>query len=342
MPALLRTKASVGAVSAGPPAGAQRVTFADLDGWRDDDHRAALSVFRTTCATLTGPEWQPLCRLAADAGQTDTTARDFFETFFRPLIIGTPPALFTGYFEPELQGSPYPTARFACPIYAPPPDLADGSIWYSRQEIEQRGLMRGRGLEIAWLEDEVEVYFLQVQGSGRIIMPDGQVLRVGFAGKNGQPYRSIGQELVRRGSLNENQVSAPRIRAYLRANPAVCAPLLQHNPSFVFFRALANLPADRGPIGAMGRPIVALRSVAVDPEYTPLGAPVWIEKDGPQPIRRLMVAQDTGGAIRGPQRADIFYGTGPDAGEAAGGVKCGGRMVVLLPINQACALLPEG
>ncbi|MGB8814843.1 MAG: murein transglycosylase A [Paracoccaceae bacterium] len=323
-------------------ASAQVLAFEELDGWRDDDHRAALVAFRETCGKLKEPEWQPLCRLAADAGETDAAARQFFELFFRPLIIGTPPALFTGYYEPELPGSPYRTPRYNYPIYAKPPELVEGSLWHSREEIDSRGLLRGRGLEIAWLDDPVEVYFLQVQGSGRIKMPDGHVVRVGYAGKNGQPYRSIGQELIRRGTHTPDQVSAQEIRSWVRANPYAGNELLNHNPSYVFFRKLPDLAADKGPIGAMGRSITTLRSVAIDPIYTPLGAPVWIEKDGRDPIRSLMIAQDTGGAIKGPQRADIFYGTGLAAGDAAGTVKDGGRMVLLLPIDQAYAMMPDG
>jgi membrane-bound lytic murein transglycosylase A len=324
------------------PATAQVLSFADLDGWAGDDHRAALSTFRETCTLLRDPEWAPICRLAADAGDSAAEARTFFELLFRPVVIGDPPALFTGYYEPELAGSPVRTPRFAWPIYARPPDLADGTQWYSRAEIEERGVLRGRGLEIAWLEDPVEVYFLQVQGSGRIRMPDGRVVRVGYAARNGHPYRSIGQELLRRGTHTISEVSAQSIRSWVRRNPGPGAELLRMNPSFVFFRRLPDLAADRGPIGAMGRSITTMRSIAVDPAFVPLGAPVWIEKDGADPLRRLMVAQDTGGAIKGAQRADIFYGTGDAAGDAAGNIKDGGRMVVLLPIDRAYALLPEG
>ncbi|MDT8857601.1 MltA domain-containing protein [Paracoccaceae bacterium Fryx2] len=343
MRALLRSLAVVLAVMAGAgPAAAQVLRFDDLDGWRDDDHRAALAVFRGTCSLIDGPEWQPLCRLAADAEGSAAAARSFFELFFRPVLMGEPPALFTGYYEPELPGSPVRTPRFAWPIYAKPPELTEGSVWHSRGDIEAGGLLRGRGLEIAWLDDPVEVYFLQVQGSGRIRMPDGRVIRVGYAAKNGQPYRSIGQELVRRGTHALHEVSAQAIRAWVRRNPVEGAQLLFHNPSYVFFRKLANLAPEKGPIGAMGRSITTMRSLAVDPAHTPLGAPVWIEKDGRNPLRRLMIAQDTGGAIKGAQRADIFFGTGYQAGEDAGTVKDGGRMIVLLPIDRAFALLPDG
>lgn len=324
------------------PAPAQVLSFANLDGWTDDDHRAALAVFLDSCDTLTDEDWTSLCKLAADAGQTPAAARGFFELFFRPVLIGDQPALFTGYYEPELAGSPIRTPNFAYPIYRRPPELADGAVWHSREAIETQGLLRGRGLEIAWLADPVEVYFLMVQGSGRIRMPDGSVVRVGYGGKNNQPYRSIGQEMVRRGLLTDSEASAQSIRAFIRGNPGLGAELLIFNPSFVFFRKLPDLPADRGPIGAIGKSIATLRSVAVDPEFTPLGAPVWVEKDGRNPIRALMIAQDTGGAIKGPQRADIFFGTGRDAGEAAGAVKDTGRMIVLLPIDRAYAMLPDG
>lgn len=171
-------------------------------------------------------------------------------------------------------------------------------------------------------------------------MPDGRVVRVGYAGRNGHAYRSVGQELVRRGTHSMDQVSAQEIASYVRNQAG--SELLNINPSYVFFRVIDDVPAEKGPIGAMGRSITSFRSVAIDPAFTPLGAPVWIEKAGADPIRSLMVAQDTGGAIKGPQRADIFYGTGREAGEAAGTVKDGGRMVVLLPIDRAYAMLPDG
>lgn len=328
------------AMTTSSPALAQMLDFESLDGWAQDDHRAALVAFMETCETLQD-DWAPICRLAADAGATDASARAFFELMFKPVQIGNPPALFTGYYEPELRGSSSRTPRFAYPIYARPPELQDGQVYYDRAAIE-RGALRGRGLEIAWLEDPVEVFFLHIQGSGRIRMTDGRVIRVGYAGRNGHAYRSVGQEMVARGTLTADEVSAQGIKSYVRSNPVTGNDLLNVNPSYIFFRNIGDLPADKGPIGAMGRSITSLRSVAIDPAYTPLGAPVWIEKDGNTPIRRLMVAQDTGGAIKGAQRADIFFGTGAQAGEAAGTVKDGGRMIVLLPIDRAYAMLPEG
>jgi membrane-bound lytic murein transglycosylase A len=322
------------------PASAQVLGFEDLDGWADDDHRPALAAFLTTCDAIDGPDWQSLCAVAQDADTSREGARAFFELFFLPIQFGTPPALFTGYYEPELNGSPVRTQRFDTPLYRRPPELRDGQVFHSREAIEG-GALRGRGLEIAWLDDPVEAYFLQIQGSGRIIMPDGAVLRLGYAGRNGHAYQSVGQEMVRRGLRTIDQVSAQDIKAYVRANPAAGAAMLNINPSYVFFRALDDLPASVGPIGAMGRPIAPLRSVAIDPVFTPLGAPVWIEKNGAAPLHRLMIAQDTGGAIKGAQRADIFYGTGLAAGEEAGVVKDSGRMIVLLPIDRAFAALDD-
>lgn len=320
------------------PAPAQMLDFAALDGWDNDDHLAALESFRATCDLLEEADWQPICRLAADI-DTAAKARDFFQLLFRPMVIGDPPALFTGYYEPELNGSPVRTPRFAWPIYRRPPELTDGQVYHDRAAIES-GVLRGRGLELAWLEDPVEVYFLQVQGSGRIRMTDGRTIRVGYAGRNGHAYRSVGQEMVRRGTHTLDQVSAQEIRSHIRRTGAT--GLLNVNPSYIFFREIGSLAEADGPIGAMGRSITAMRSVAIDPAFTPLGAPVWVEKDGDAPIRSLMVAQDTGGAIKGAQRADIFFGTGDAAGDAAGTVKDGGRLVVLLPIDRAYMMLPGG
>jgi membrane-bound lytic murein transglycosylase A len=320
------------------PALAEMLDFEALDGWREDRHAEALVAFLKTCDLINQPEWAPICAVAADVPQDDVSARSFFELFFKPVLVGKPPALFTGYFEPELEGSTVRTGRFRYPIYRRPPELRDGVQFHSRQAIET-GAIAGRGLELAWLDDPVDVYFLQVQGSGRIRMTDGSVVRVGYAGANGHAYRSVGQEMVRRGTHSLDQVSAPEIASWVRTNPAAGKELLYTNPSYVFFRKIATLGPTDGPIGAMGRSITTLRSVAIDPKFTPLGAPVWVEKDGRDPIRSLMVAQDTGGAIKGMQRADIFYGTGASAGNAAGTVKDGGRMVLLLPIERAFAML---
>ena len=336
----IRSLLAAVALMAAEPAPAQVVDFESLAGWAEDGQAEALSVFLETCDLIEGPDWQPLCALARDVPPDDASARAFFELFFKPVVLGDPPALFTGYYEPELSGSRVRSGRYAWPIYRRPPELSDGSVYLTRQQIES-GALRGRGLELAWLDDPVEVFFLHIQGSGRIRMTDGSVIRVGYAGRNGHEYRSVGQELVRRGIMAAQDVSAGAIAAWVRRNPGFGEDLLNLNPSYIFFRRLDDLPADRGPIGAMGRSITPMRSVAVDPAFTPLGAPVWIEKAGNSPLNRLMVAQDTGGAIKGAQRADIFYGFGAAAGAAAGDVKDGGRMVVLLPIDRAYAMLTD-
>ncbi|NRA98272.1 MAG: murein transglycosylase A [Rhodobacteraceae bacterium] len=309
--------------------------FKDLDGWADDDHSAALSVFLDTCMDLDGPVWEPICAYA----RTDPDARSFFELFFRPVLIEDgDPMLFTGYFEPELPGSRVRTSTYRYPLYRLPPEAPRGQAWYTRAQIEQSGVLSNRGLEIVWLSDPVDKFFLQIQGSGRVRLPDGKSVRVGYGGKNGHPYRSIGNELIRRGTFQPHQVSAQAIRNWVRRNPSAGAELLRFNPSYVFFREVSQVPSELGPLGAMNRSITAGRSIAVDPAYTPLGAPVWIEKDGRNPLRKLVIAQDTGAAIKGAQRADIFVGTGEDAGKAAGEIRDPGRMVVLLPLEQAFAL----
>ncbi len=312
--------------------------FSDLDGWAQDNHADALQTFRNTCMDFKAPDWRSLCAAAQDFSD----ARKFFELFFRPMLIedGASP-LFTAYFEPELDGALRPDARFRYPLYRIPPEARNKSQWLTRREIETNDTLQGRGLEIAWVDDPVELFFLQIQGSGRIKLPNGSHLRVGYGGSNGRPYRSIGVELVRRGIYTSHQVSAQVIKNWVRRNPIDGAELLRHNDSYVFFRKVTRVPADQGPLGAMNRSITSMRSVAVDPKFTPLGAPVWLEKDGETPLRRLMIAQDTGSAIKGAQRADIFFGTGDAAGRAAGRLKDRGRMVVLLPIQRAYAMLPE-
>lgn len=306
--------------------------WTDLPGWSDDDHEAALTVFNNTCGDLNGA-WEPVCALA----KSGLPAQAVFERAFLPVLVedGEAP-LFTGYFEPELAGSRVRTQTFRYPLNRPPPELPRGQ-WLSRAEIETTGVMEGRGLEIAWLADPVDKFFLQIQGSGRIRLPDGSGLRVGYAAKNGHPYRSVGNEMVRRGLLPEHQVSAGMIRRWVADNPRLGQELLHANPSYVFFREVTQVPAHLGPLGAMNRSITPGRSIAVDPAHTPLGAPVWVEKAGEEPFRRLMVAQDTGSAVKGAQRADVFFGTGTEAGEAAGRVRDTGRMVILLPVQLALA-----
>ena len=314
------------------------VSFDDFDGWADDDHAAALSTFVNTCGDLKDPEWGPICEVA----KSTTDARAFFEAFFQPVLIEDgADMMFTGYFEPELRGSRSQGGPYQYPIYRLPPDHVAGQTYLTRQEIEDGRPLAGQGLELAWLADPVDLFFLQVQGSGRVKLPDGSGMRVGYGGKNGHEYSSIGKELIKRGIYEPHQVSAQVIRNWVRNNPNDGKELLWVNKSYVFFREVSEVPADQGPLGAMNRSITTGRSIAVDPAFTALGTPVWIEKDGRDPMRRLMMAQDTGSAIKGAQRADIFYGTGDQAGLDAGRIRDGGRMIRLLPIQMAYAMFPE-
>lgn len=323
----------------GSSASVEVLSFSDLEGWSEDAHGEALSAFTTTCADLKDPEWGPICAIARDI----TDARGFFETMFLPVLIeGHAPALFTGYYEPELRASRTRTGEYRYPLFARPPEMPTDRPWYTRGELEEQGILSGRGLELAYAADPVEVFFLQIQGSGRLRLTDGTMMRVGFAAKNGHEYSSVGREMVRRGLYQSHQVSAQRIKSWVRSNGEAGLKLLHHNKSFVFFREVSQVPAHLGPLGAMNRSIAPRRSVAVDPTFTPLGAPVWIEKDGADPLRRLMVAQDTGSAIKGAQRADIFYGTGEAAGQRAGRVRDPGRMIVLLPIEMALSYAAGG
>lgn len=312
------------------------LSFDDLEGWEADDHQQALDVFLNTCFDFTDPAWSAICHLAGQGQE----ARTFFERLFLPVLIedGQEP-LFTGYFEPELRGARAQGGDFQHPLYRVPPDLT--APWLTRREIEEGGALEGQGLEIVWIDDPVDVFFLQVQGSGRVRLENGDVLRVGYGGANGHEYSSVGLELVRRGIFERHQVSADVIRNWVRENGDEGRALLWVNDSFVFFREVNEVPAERGPLGAMNRSVTQLRSIAVDPLFIPLGAPVWIEKEGETPLNRLMIAQDTGSAIKGAQRADIFFGTGAEAGREAGRIKDGGRLVVLMPIQMAYALLPD-
>ncbi len=336
-------------ILAGTVAGAEEISiramsFGALRGWSTEDHSSALDVFLKSCKYIKGnnispaEDWKALCKYAA----SKPDARPFFETFFRPVLIeGGERTLFTGYYEPELVGSRHRDGKFRYPLYRRPKEVEPGQVWKTREQIES-GALAGRGLELAWLDDPVENFFLHVQGSGRLKLNDGGIMRVGFDGKNGHKYRSVGQEMIRRGILSINQASAQKIKAWVRKNPVDGRVLLQHNPSFIFFRELQYLDKDSGPPGAMQVSVSKGRTIAVDPRFTPLGAPVWIDKRGGDPVARLMVAQDVGSAIKGPQRADIFYGSGADAGRIAGRTKSAGRMIVLLPIESVRRLLPEG
>lgn len=332
----LAVLAALSTLSSAAMAESVLLDWGDLNGWAKDDHGQALVAFKETCRDLKEGDWPAICKFADDASEP----RLFFETFFRPVMITDgEDALFTGYFEPELPGSRTRSIEYNVPLYRLPDDAPDNGPWLTRAELSETGILENRDLELVWLKNEVDKFFLQIQGSGRIRLKDGGLMRVGYGGKNGHPYRSIGQELVRLGEFDEHQVSAAVIRNWVQKNPERGAALLNHNPSYVFFREVSQVDPSKGPLGAMNRSITAGRSIAVDPEFVPLGAPVWVEKAGQSPFRRLMVAQDTGSAIKGAQRADVFYGSGPEAGLEAGRIRDGGRMVVLLPVEDAMALV---
>ena len=217
--------------------------FDDLRGWRADDPAPALAAFKTTCAQLDPVDWDGVCSGADHAPD----ARAFFEAHFLPVLIApTETALFTGYYEPEISASRTHRAGFETPLYRAPPEMPRGRPWLTRAQIENDRPLAGRGLEIAWVHDPVEAFFLQVQGSGRLQMQDGGVIRVGFAAKNGHPYRSVGQELIRRGLFQAHEVSAARIARWVAANPRDGKRLLQHNRSFVFFREVNEVPPEMG------------------------------------------------------------------------------------------------
>jgi membrane-bound lytic murein transglycosylase A len=287
----------------------RRVPWAALDGWSSDDHAAAWAAF-----SVLPPPADP---------------RAWFEAGFEPHEVAARSAHYTGYYEPVVPGSLTRTGAFAHPLHAPPDGLTPESRWHDRATIAAENLLAGR--ELVWLSSAIEAFLAQVQGAVRVALEGGGTLRLGFAGKNGHPYRSIGAELVQRGAVPEDRISADAIRHWCESNPAGVQALLNLNPSYVFFRPL-DLPGDLGPPGAAGRPLTPHRSLAVDPAVIPLGTPVWVDCPGLAP--RLMVAQDVGTAIKGAGRGDIFLGTGPQAGAIAGALNARGRMVALLPKGE--------
>ncbi|MBI4293762.1 MAG: MltA domain-containing protein [Betaproteobacteria bacterium] len=347
------------------------VGFDELPGWREDDLTQALGALRTSCTALRfQPSWKTACAGLENIGSGENDRlRAYFESEFVPHRLASPDGatqgLVTGYYEPLLRGSRSQAAPFLFPLYAPPEDLltidltainpdlkhlrlrgrVDGKRvvpYYSRAEIEN-GTAPVAGREIVWVDNPVEAFFLQIQGSGRVQLDSGELLRIGYADQNGHPYRSIGRWLLDQGELSPGEATMQGIKSWARANPARLPELLNRNPSYVFFREIAPRDGDpnSGPIGALGVPLTAGRSIAVDPRYVPLGAPVFLETTWPNsnaPLVRLVLAQDTGGAIRGAVRADFFWGFGAEAGSLAGKMRQNGRMWVLLPRGYPLSL----
>lgn len=356
----------------------ERTSFADLAGWRDDDQSKALGAFRRSCVAFaamaddtsighfggSAGDWRIVCDGAAivDAG----AARAFFEAGFTPFRAsdrGNPEGLFTGYYEPLLHGARQEGGAFTVPLHGRPAGLVNVDLGRFADDLEGRklvgqvvggavvplpdrreivaGALDGGAPVIAWVDDPVDAFFLQVQGSGRVALADGGVLRVGYDGANGHGYTSIGKLLIERGEIARADVSLQSIRAWLAGHPDQAADLLAENRSYVFFRALQG----DGPVGAQGVALTPRRSLAVDRSYLPLGVPVWLDILAPalggddRPVRRLVIAQDTGGAIRGPVRGDVFWGFGPEAEYVAGQMKHRGEYYLLLP-NSVAERLP--
>ncbi|SEB22587.1 membrane-bound lytic murein transglycosylase A [Paraburkholderia sartisoli] len=319
------------------------VAWQQVPGWHDDSLIGATAALRQNCTRLARqPNWQRACAAATQLDDLDvTSARTFFETYFTPFQFansdGTLDGLVTGYYEPLLRGSRVRHGVYQTALYHWPSGYRTGAPLPARAQLERTGVLTGN--ELVWVDDPIEAFFLQVQGSGRVVMEDGSVMRVGFGGTNNQPYKSIGRSLLDRGEITPAQATMQGIKAWARSNPTKVDALLDTNPRFVFFREMltgdaASQSGADGPIGALGVPLTPERSIAVDPSSIPLGTPVFLQTTRPltnSPLNRLVFAQDTGSAIKGGVRADYFWGLGDDAGDLAGKMKQAGRMWLLLP-----------
>ncbi len=366
--------ARAGASETGMPL--QALSFSDAPGWRDDDHAAALAAFLRHCGTgsasanppktgalgVSGAALVALCgqaRAAAETGGSDA-ARRFFEAAFQPHRIAAS-GFVTGYFEPEFAGAREADATHRTPLLRKPDTLVAFSDATGTQDLPpglthafrdaagrlveapdrgaiMDGALDGRGLELVWLADPVDAFYIHVQGSARIRLAEGGAMRVGYAGKTGHPYSPIGRVMIERGLAEPGTVTMSVLRDWLAENPHEIDGVLRRNRSYIFFREIEDLDPDEGPIGAAGLPLVAGRSLAVDASLHTYGTPVYVSATLPaladgqeRRFRRLMIAEDTGSAIVGPARGDIFFGTGEAAGRAAGGVQHEAGMIVLVP-----------
>jgi membrane-bound lytic murein transglycosylase A len=339
----------------------QLSTWDDLPAWGADPLQPALETFLQSCTALQNqPAWQTVCDAARSisAKSSNEQLKDFFQTSFVPYQIinadGSVTGMITGYYEPLLRGSRVPTPHYRYPLYAAPDDLLTidlSSLYPEFKNKRLRGRLVGnivvpyltraeidvkepplKGKELVWVDDPVEAFFLQIQGSGQVRFENGEVMRVGYADQNGHPFRSVGRYLIQQGEMRPDKVSMQGIKNWARKHPAKLDAFLNYNPSYVFFK---ELPGElSGPIGTLGVPLTAERSVAVDRRVVPLGVPVYLATTWPnstQALNRLMLAQDTGGAIAGAVRADFYWGFGDDAGKLAGSMRQSGRMWVLLP-----------
>ena len=340
----------------------QAATWDELPGWRQDDPRTVFAAFLQGCPTLARqPRWQVLCERAAGVPGHDADAlRAWLEANFRPWALtnadGTQSGLITGYFEPVLRGSRRRHGSYQHPVFAPPEDLIDvelAGLYPELKHMRLRGRIAGRKLvpyfsraewvaeeglradsALLWIDDPLDLFFMEIQGAGQVALDDGTRTRVGYADQNGHPFRSVARWLIQQGEMTIEEASMQGIRNWAKAHPERQRELLDANPSLVFFRELGVEGA--GPPGALGIPLVPERTIAIDPRHVALGTPVFLATTHPnsrRPLNRLMLAADTGGAIRGVVRGDFFWGTGKEAGRQAGRMRQQGRMWLLLPAD---------
>lgn len=339
-----------------PSSSYELLGYDDLPGWENDRHGEAFGAFLQSCRKLSPTIWQESCAQAQKLSNiTDARARVFFEEFFTPLSFrDQKPGLFTGYFAPEYAGSRIRRDDYQTPLYLVPDDLQvldlgkfdqslrgerivgevrDGQfVPYKDRKIIEQGALKGRGLELVWLKNPKDAFFLHIQGSGRIMFEDGSFLQAAYGGKNGRPYRAIGKYLIKEGAVAPEDMSLQAIAHWMEENPDRAQGLMWKNPSYVFFEERK----EAGIIGTLGVPLTAGRSLAVDHRHIPLGIPIWLDihsdtETKSDVIQRLVMAQDTGGAIRGPVRGDLFWGTGARAALKAGPMKEKGTYYLLLP-----------
>jgi membrane-bound lytic murein transglycosylase A len=336
------------------------VSFSDLPGWQQDQLTELWPAFMASCSAIKNKlEWKEPCSIAKDVDAKDNTViRHFFEAFFTPHQVinaeGGTEGVITGYYEPLLRGSRQRGGIFQTPLYRAPADLLTidlSSVYPDLKNMRLRGRLVGSkvlpyasradmlpavaGNELLWVDNAIDAFFLQIQGSGRVYMAESnETVRLAYADQNGHPYKSIGRYLIDKGELKLEQASAQGIKEWLVNNPARQDELLNTNPSVVFFKEEKIVNPAIGPKGALGVPLTGQRSIAIDPQHVPLGAPVFLSTTQPNSssvLQRLVMAQDTGGAIRGAVRADFFWGFGSIAGEFAGRMKQKGALWVLLP-----------
>ena len=351
------------------------VSFSKLDGWENDAHEEALRAFQNSCERIMSyPEgrpfnafgeaadWKPVCNAASEINNFNRDqARNFFEYHFRPVAYRNEPSgLFTGYYAPLYKGSRQKKEKYNFPLYAIPEDLQsinlgdfdlslrgrsivgevknDKFIPYKNRKEIDLGALEGQDLELVWLEKAAETFFLQIQGSGFIELEDGEIVHLGFAQKNGRPYRAIGQYLIENGDIKREDMSLQAILKWMDDNPEETFDLMWKNPSYVFFQERTSAE----PIGSLGIGLTPGRSLAVDRDHIPLGMPLWLETyeeietdaeniEARPNLKRLVIAQDTGGAIKGKVRGDVYWGIGEEAERKAGPMKDGGTYYLLVP-----------